>query len=342
MKRFPWRLLILILIVLGAGGAAWWWFSRPTPVETTQAHIGPAVEIVYATGVVEPRHPADVAARVTAPVVAVLAKDGERVRAGQTLVRLEDSQQRALLAQAIANRIKAERDAARTQTLFDQGWLTRTALDTALAGRDATRASEAASRAALDQFVVRATAGGIVLKRNVEPGELASPATTLFVIGDPDDLWVTATVDERDVPRLVAGQEALMRSDAWPDRVIPGRLLEVTPGGDALQRAFRARILFARPETVPIGLSLEVNLVTRRHERALLVESSAVTEGRVWTIADGRARRRPVRTGIEAAEDIEIVSGLRAGEAVIVHPPEGLKDGDRVQAQAPPASGKAP
>jgi RND family efflux transporter MFP subunit len=342
MKRFPWRLLFFLLIVVAAGGAAWWWVTRPTLVETVVAKAGPAVEIVYATGVVEPRHPADVAARVTAPVIDVLARDGDRVRAGQILVRLENSQQRALLAQAVANRTKAERDATRTQTLFDQGWLTRAALDTALAGRDAARASEAAARAALDQFVVRATSGGIVLKRNVEPGELASPAVTLLTIGDPADLWVTATVDERDVPRLVPGQEALMRSDAWPDRVIAGRLLEVTPGGDALQRAFRARIRFDRAEAVPIGLSLEVNLVTRRHERALLVPGGAVSEGQVWTIERGRARRTPVRTGIEAAEEVEIVAGLKAGEAVIVHSPEGLEAGDRVRARTKAATGTVP
>jgi RND family efflux transporter MFP subunit len=333
MKAFPWRLAAVLLLLAAAAGGALWWYTQPRKVRTATATVGPAVEIVYATGVVEPRHPADAGARLTAPVKDVLVRDGDMVRAGQPLVLLEDSQQRALLAQAQANRVKAERDAARIQTLFDQGWITRTALDTATAARDASRAAEGAARAQLDQFVIRAGTGGIVLKRDVEPGDLATPGKALLVIGNPGDLWVTATVDERDVPRLVPRQEALMRSDAWPDRVIAGRLLEVTPGGDALQRAFRARILFARAENVPIGLSLEVNITTHRRDRALLIPQAALVEGQVWTIRDGRAHKTAVKAGIQSADLVEILSGLKAGEPVIVGPPEGLADGDRIAAE---------
>jgi RND family efflux transporter MFP subunit len=330
MKAFPWRLVAVLLLLAAAAGGALWWYTQPRKVQTAIATVGPAVEFVYATGVVEPRHPADAGARLTAPVKDVLVRDGDTVRAGQPLILLEDSQQRALLEQARANRVKAERDAVRIQKLFDEGWITRTALDTTTAARDASRAAESAARAQLDQFVIRAGTGGIVLKRDVEPGDLATPGKALLTIGNPGDLWVTATVDERDVPRLVPGQEALMRSDAWPDRVIAGRLLEVTPGGDALQRAFRARILFAHAENVPIGLSLEVNITTHRHDKALLVPQAALADGRVWTIHDGRARKIAVKAGIQSADQVEILSGLKAGERVIVGAPEDLAEGDRV------------
>jgi RND family efflux transporter MFP subunit len=330
-KRRFWVVLMLLFALLLVGGIVAW-FVAPRTVATAQAKIAPAVEVVYATGVVEPRHLATVAARVTAPVRAVLAVDGEHVRQGQALVLLENAQQRALLAQARANRIKADHDAARISPLYAHGWLTRNALDTAIAEKAATHAAESAAAALLDQYVVRAGGDGIVLRRTVEPGDLVTPSMPLMLVGNPADIWITATVDERDVPKLQPGQVTLMRSDAWPDRVMRGKLAEVTPGGDATQRAFRARILLDRAEALPIGLSLEVNIVLRQHDRAVLVPASAVKEGHAWTFSDGRARQVPIKIGITAADTVEILSGLAPGQRVILNPPADLKDGARVKA----------
>ncbi|MBR0551291.1 efflux RND transporter periplasmic adaptor subunit [Sphingomonadaceae bacterium LXI357] len=295
------------------------------------ARKGNAVEVVYATGYVEPRHPARVAARLTAPVRSVLVDEGDRVVRGQPLILLDDREQRMQVAQAEAEASRASLDAARTLTLFGKGWVTKAARDQAVASRAASRAGAAAARARLDQMVVRAGLSGIVLKRDVQPGDLATPNAQLMQIGDPGDLWVTATVDERDVPRLRAGQRALLKSDAWPGRVLQGRLVEITPGGDPTQRAFRARIVPDTGNGLPIGLSLEVNIVTQQHAQAVVVPTSAVRDGAVWTIEQGRARRVPVTTGIVGADNVEIRSGVAAGTQVIAEPAADLKAGDRVR-----------
>lgn len=307
-----------------------WLRAAPRAVETTVAARGSAVEIVYATGFVEPRHRADVAARTTAPVRAVLVAEGERVRRGQPLVLLDDKEQRMLVAQAKATASRTSRDADRALALYAQGWVTRAARDQAVTDRAAADAAAAAARARLDQMVIRAGLPGIILKRDVEPGDLAFPNVTLMQIGDTDHLWITATVDERDVVRLRPGQRALLKSDAWPGRVLRGRLVEVTPGGDPAQRAFRARIVPDDSAPLPVGLSFEVNIVTRE-TYGVLVPSTAVRGGAVWTIANGRARRVPVQTGIAGADRTEIRSGLAAGTRVMAAPPADLKPGDRVR-----------
>lgn len=328
-RRWIW-LALLGLLVAAALGAGLTWRNRPVAVEIVKARIGPAVELVYATGFVEAQQPVSVQSRITAPVERVLVNEGDRVVRGQPLVMLADDEQQALLTQAAAQRRAAELIEGRTVTLFRQGWVTKAARDQAVANADAARAAVATANARADQLVVRAQIDGVVTKRDIEPGELASPTRVLATLGDPARTRVTATVDERDIGRLRPGLPALMSSDAWPGRIFPARVAEITPGGDPAQRAFRVRLLGERRDELPLGLSLEVNIETRRVARAVLVPATAVADGQVWIVADGRARKRPVKIGIAGAETVQVVSGLKAGDAVIAVPPADLADGRRV------------
>lgn len=326
------RLVLLAIAVFLVAAAAWWLFwPHAVKVTTAQVTHGPAVDLVYATGFVEAEHPVTVSSRVTAPVTEVLVDEGDRVARGQALVRLDDSEQRALLAQARADaqgKILAER---RITSLYSQGWVTRAARDEAVAAAQAARASASALGARLDQMTIRAGISGVVLKREVEPGDLATPGKELLELGDPARARVTATVDERDIPRVRVGQAALLSTDALPGKVVNGRVSEITPGGDPGQRAFRVRIGLQRETSLPFGLTLEVNLITREHRNALLVPAGAVADGHVWLVRGGQAARRAVRTGIVGPDKVEIVSGLAHGDRVVVNPPEGLGDGDRVK-----------
>ncbi|PEQ13781.1 efflux transporter periplasmic adaptor subunit [Novosphingobium sp. PC22D] len=330
MSRRAGFILLGLLALLGA--AAWWLlWSRPASVEMQAVERGPATALVYATGFVEAEHPVTVSSRLTAPVVEVLVREGERVARSQPLVRLDGSEQEAMLRQAEADARGKALAEKRVTTLYGQGWVTRAARDEAVAAGDASRANAAALAARLDQMTVRAGISGIVLTRDVEPGDLATPGKALMQLGDPAQARVTATVDERDIARVRVGQQALMSSDALPGKVVRGTVTEITPGGDPDQRSFRVRIGLARAADLPFGLTLEVNIVTARHENALLVPASAVTDGRVWVVEQGRAKGREVRTGIAGTDQVEILAGLAADESVIVNPPEGLEDGDRVR-----------
>ena len=321
-------LLVPLLAAAAVGGYLYW--RQPAEVEGTRATVGPALDVVYATGFVEPKQPVEVSSRVTAPIVEVLAQEGERVVRGEPLARLEDSEQRQAIAQLAAQTANAEAEESRAVALFRRGFVSAAARDRAVAAARAARAAEAAARARLDQYVLRAGISGVVLRREAYPGDLATPSRTLFTLGDPADVRVTATVDERDIPRVRAGQRTLMSSDAFPGRVYRGTVHDVTPGGDPAQRAFRVRIWPDEAGTLPIGLTLEVNIVIAGRERALLVPADAVREGHVWTVRDGRAARVRVATGIEGGERTEVRAGLPRGACVLADPPEGLDEGDRV------------
>jgi multidrug efflux pump subunit AcrA (membrane-fusion protein) len=170
------------------------------------------------------------------------------------------------------------------------------------------------------------------LRKDVEPGDLATPTKILLTIGNPSLLRVTATVDERDIPRVRRGQRVLMSSDAYLGKVFGGTVRELTPGGNPEQRAFRVRIHPDAPSNLPIGLTLEVNIVNQHKSHVLLAPSGAVKMGAVWTVEEGRARRRPVRVGIEGGERVEIVSGVAAGACILADPPSTIQDGIRAKA----------
>jgi len=329
--KLPRAALVIAMIALVAGVVVWRWQSAPTSVTLIRPHYGPAAELVYGTGFVEAQQPVSVQARITAPVDKVLVEEGQRVTRGQPLILLADDEQRALSAQAAAQRRAAEQTESRTVTLFRQGWVTKAARDQAVANADVARAAEATAGARQDQLVVRAEIDGVVTKRDIEPGELASPTRVLAQLGDPARVRITATIDERDIARVTVGQAALMSSDAWPGKAIPARVAEVTPGGDPSQRAFRVRLLPTTAVSLPLGLSLEINIVTRRKDRALLVPASAVVGGKVWVVRAGKAHAVEVRTGVVGSEQVEVLSGITAQDTLIDKPPEGLKEGQHVK-----------
>lgn len=322
------RGLVIFIVLVAAAGAAWSYFTRPLTLAGTRVSRGTVADVVYATGFVEPRRPVDVSSRVTAPVTAVLAEEGARVRKGQALAMLDAEDERHVIEQLAAARVNADQVEARTIALYKQGWTTKSVRDEAVASAISARALEAAARAKLDQYTIRSGIGGVVLRRDVEPGDLATATKTLFQIGNPRELRVTATVDERDIPLVRNGTVALMSTEAYPGRVFRGEVYEITPGGDPDQRAFRVRI---RPDSkLPVGLTLEVNVMVEQREHALLVPAGAIHDSSVWIVENGRAKRAAVEVGIRGTDRTEIKRGLSDRACVVADPPKKLKDGQRV------------
>lgn len=323
-------LLAVAALIALAGAATLVWFNQPAKVLGTRATVGPAVEVVYATGFVEPLQPVEIASRVTAPIIRIHVKEGDRVQRGQPLVDLESNEQREAIGELAARSAQARKDEERALAIYRRGFLAAAARDRAVSEARSARAAELVARARLSQFAIRSSISGEVLRRDAEVGDLASPTRTLLVIGDPATIRVTATVDERDIPRVRKGQRALMSSDAFKGRVFRGTVYETTPGGDPNQRAFRVRIRPDEVRALPVGLTLEVNIVTASREKALLVPPNAVRDSHVWTVKDGRAVRRPVKTGVEGNGKREILSGIDRATCVIADPPQSLAEGDRV------------
>jgi RND family efflux transporter MFP subunit len=251
--RLPWRRALLALIVIGGAAYGGWTLTRPVEVATGTVVTGPAVDAVYASGVVEYVRQARVAPVVTAPIRRVAVEEGQAVRPGQLLAELDDGPQEGVTLQLEAQAGLARAGAARQQRLHDAGFGATAALEDARAQSAAAEAAARSARARLADFRLKAPFAGRVLRRDAEPGDLASVGKPLFMIADTSRLRITADIDERDVGRLAVGQEAAVRSDAFPGRTFEARITEITPQGDAAGRIFRARLALAADSALRPG-----------------------------------------------------------------------------------------
>lgn len=348
------RRLLLLLAFLAVGGAvAWLWFGLPPRVAIVTAIQGPAVEAVYATGAVEPVHWARVGPAVRARVTAVLAEEGARVTEGETLARLDDRQTRSMADEAEARARFASEDLARTRALVSRDIAARATLERAERDARAARAVADAAIQRLDDFLVRAPTDGVVLRRDVEAGEVVDTPASLFWIGEPRPLRITAEVDEEDIARIAIGQRVLLRADAFGGQVLAAEVAQITPKGDTTRKSYRVRLALPDDTPLMIGMTVEANIVLRETPDAVLLPPGAVVlpaaprgvvqapgatrSAVVWVVEKETVRRREVEIGVQAPRSMEIRRGLAAGEVVVLSPPAGLVDGQAVRLAPSPA-----
>jgi RND family efflux transporter MFP subunit len=325
---------ILVAAVLGLALLAAFFMLRPPSVETAPITRGEAVDVVYATGVVDYVRQARIAPIVTAPIYRVFVEEGQGVRRGAQLAQLEDGPQRGTVAQLEAQASTARLAATRVQTLYQRGFASRAAWDEARGQRDAALAAAQSARARLADYAITAPFAGTVLRRDAEPGDLASPSRVLFVVADESSLRVTAELDERDIARVERGQSALIRADAFPNQTFNAEVTEVTPQGDAATRVFRVRLGLDPQSPLRAGMTVEANIISGRRDNALLAPTAAVREDVVWVVANGRVERRAIVRGAVGGERTEIVQGVNDGEQVVLNPSDSLRNGRRVRVRS--------
>lgn len=322
--------LVLLGIALLAAAAAYWRFSRPQEVAAVSPKRGDAAEIVYATGVVEPRTWAKVAPLLRERIVELCNCEGEPVERGAVLARLDSRQPEAALAELKARQKFTQTEYERITALMERRVASEQTLDRARSELGQIQALIAGQETRLESYVLRAPMSGIVLRQDGEVGEVAEPGTVLFWVGEPKPLQIEADVNEEDIPRVALGQRALLKADAFPNQVLEGKVDSITPKGDPVAKTYRVHL--ALPEDTPlrIGMTVEVNVVVRVEPGALLIPTNAVRGSSLFVLNGGVARRRDVQIGIRGASNTQIQQGLAETDRVIAPFPEDLADGAKV------------
>ncbi len=211
----------------------------------------------------------------------------------------------------------------------------------AAAAVDAARAAADAAAIAASYAVLAAPFDGVVSERHADPGMMAAPGAPLLTVEDESRLQLEVRLDEARAANVATGQPVDVAFDLRPiDDAAPppaaGRVSEIGRL-DPSSHSFLVKI------DLPAGLPLKSGMFGRAafagpSRRTLMVPASAVVRrgqmAFVFTVADGRARMRPVSTGEAAASTLEITAGLSAGEAVVTSPPASLLDGAAVRVTA--------
>ncbi|MGK9166885.1 efflux RND transporter periplasmic adaptor subunit [Inquilinus limosus] len=325
------RILAVALVLVLIAGGAYWLFARPAPVATVAPQRGEAAQIVYATGVIEPRVWAKVTPLIRERIVSLCDCEGKPIELGAELARLDSREAEATLAELKARQKLAAAEHERQLVLAGRNVASIRDLDQARSELAQLEALIAGQTAKLETYVLRSPMRGQVLRKDGEVGEIVDPGTILFWVGEPKPLWVIADVNEEDIPQVTVGQKALLRSDAFPGQALPATVDSITPKGDPVAKTYRVRLALPDDTPVRIGMTVDVNIINRTVPNALLIPTEAVNGTAVFTVdSDNRARRRTLEIGIRGIRDFEVLSGLAEGDRVITPFPETLADGARV------------
>lgn len=346
--RWLWSAAAVGLVVVG--GLAWF-ALRGAPSDAVAAHYAPLVRTLQFSARVATLSRVDVGSTVTGRVEEVLVREGDRVREDQPLIRLESEELKAALAQAVATEqqagatlVNAQAELQRTEALVAQGFVTasraddaRRAVDVAAAQRQAARAAIAAAKARLTQAVIASPAAARVLSRQVEPGQIVQPGKALLGLALAGPTQIVAQVDERFLEQLRVGQKAVVVADAFAGQRLAATILSIAPEVDAQRGAVEVKFSLDQPPPAFLreDMTLSAEVETARRERALVLPSRALRtgpSGDTMLVVEGhRAVERPVRTDLRTLDAVELLSGVKEGELVLLAP--ALKPGARVRVQ---------
>lgn len=322
------------ILAAAAAGAGYYSYSRflfPPLVTTSYASLAPVSEAVYGTGTVEPERWAKVVPLQRRRLVELCRCEGQVVRAGQVLGRQDDAEERSALEQMEINRGQLERDLARAEKDRDKSDAARTEYEQRWTRLEEAKSRIAAQKVHLDSLLLKAPLDGMVLRRDGEVGEIAGPTDVLFWVGPPAPMQVVAEVNEEEINRIVSGQKAFLRSEAFPGRALRATVSQITPKGDPTRKTFRVYLRLPQDTPLRIGMSVEVNIIFREKPTAIVVPAEAVAGDWVQMIDDGQVRRVPVTVGIRGNRNTEIIGDIAKGTTVLSPARRDLADGTRIR-----------
>jgi RND family efflux transporter MFP subunit len=319
------------------------------PVEVALVERRAISSFLETNGALEAENDVEIVARTAGPIVKLHAEEGMRVREGQLLLEIDEAERRAQVEIAKVALEEANRAHERAQAARESEIVSQEVYDTALARLESAQAQLSGSQILYQYTKVTAPFDGIVADRFVKLGETVQVNQRLFRLTDFDPLLCKIQVPEKELSRLSNGQKALVEVEAWPEERFDAEVLRVSPVVEAATGTIRVTLQVRTRGKLSPGMFASVFLVTDTRadavvmpKRALSLESLTNT---VFVAKDGLAERRELTLGYEETDDVEVLSGLEAGERVIVVGQDGLTDATPVQVVAgpgAPASDEAP
>jgi len=329
--------------------------EAPVPVVVEVAKIDVLRGIIAATGIVTPAPGAEltVVAPEAARIVAVPKAEGDAVKVGDLLVQFEIptlasdvAAKRASVAQASARLEAATASFNRLSSLMAQGVAAPREVEDAKrqqaeAAADVEQAKSAldASTALAGRTVVRATFPGVVAKRFHNPGDFVEAAASdpVLRVINPAQLQIVASVPVAQLSRVVIGHSAEIRQPGREDielARVTTKAAQVDPAGASAD----VRLTFLKPTSLAAGTVVQVEIVGEEHAKAIVIPVAALLEedDEVFVMvagADNKAHKYPVATGLTTATLVEVITGLKAGDRVIVRGQDGLPEGAAITIQ---------
>ncbi|HEX6132719.1 MAG TPA: efflux RND transporter periplasmic adaptor subunit [Longimicrobiales bacterium] len=319
---------------MGGGPAG----QRIVTVEVQSVARGSIARQSTVSGTVEPLRLIGVNAQIAGALNTVAVQEGDVVREGAVLARVDDREIRAQLAAADAAFQVAEAAFRRAEQLRERRVITLPEYERDRTAYVAAQSQVELLRTRAGYTTVRAPASGVITQKHVEAGDIVNNQTPLFTIADISTLVVRVGVSELDVVELQQGDVVSVTLDALPNRQLSGRIRRIFPVGDPTTRLVPVEVALDAPSArmARPGFLARITFDLATSNNVLLIPVSAVLGGQgsqaVFVVENNTAVRRTISTGLTSQGRIEILSGLSEGEQVVVLGQNDLRDGMTVRA----------
>lgn len=306
-------------------------------VKTVTVRTQPLERELLAVGSLRSDESVTIRPEVAGRIVGIKFSEGDAVARGQVLFELDDSIDRAQLERAHANHALAQRSAQRADELYARKLVSTAERDQVAANLALTAAELAVAQAQFDKTRIVAPFTGVVGLRRVSPGDYVVAGQDLAGLEALETMKIDFRVDQSHLPALHVGLPLDISVDAFPSERFGGEVYAIDPRVSETTRsvALRARVPNAEGRLRP-GQFAQIRLVLARVDDAIVVPERALfprgSQQFVYIAGDGRAQLREVRVGQRAGGRAEILTGLRAGESLIVSGIQQINDGAPVSA----------
>ena len=325
--------------------------TQPVEVRVSRVIRGDIHTEIHATGTILPDHETYIGPRISGRVEKLFVDEGDFVKKGSPLVKLEQSHFRLALKEAEAScremqaQLKNLDDKLkRNKRLYEKGIIDKNTLNDVRTKRDLANARLEIARARLEMAekdmkdsVLYAPFSGFVVERKINTGEIysAMPGEYVYHIVDTASVKVEVNISETKKRFVHIGKQASVAVDAFPGRVFKGRITVVNPFVDSSNRKFLVKIKIKNPEfLLESGMFARVSIPERKSLNTLIVPAEAVVHrnGRaaVFAVRDSKACLCPVVIGIRTHELVEVVKGIKESDEVITDGLYAVRDGTDV------------
>jgi len=360
--------IVLILMFVGCSSERRTVSSAPETVSdlsVVSAQTTNIPDVVEAVGTLRAAETSQLAAQMMGNIVQVRVHEGDHIQRGQVLAVIDDAQPQAALDRSTAADLAAEQEISasesdftlaeatfkRYQTLYDRKSVSPQEFDeikaryqAAQARREMARAGQAQAKAALQQARtalsythILAPFDGLVTEKKADVGTLATPGMPIFTVEDLRRYRLEATVNETDLRYVRQGEPVSVLIDALGERELKGKVTEIVPAADPGSRSFLVKVELPSDPALRSGLFGRAQF--RRGERTgLLIPCTAVVErGQlqgIYVLDQNRiAGLRYITLGKPAAQQVEVLAGLRAGETLISDPGSRELSGKKIESR---------
>jgi membrane fusion protein, multidrug efflux system len=352
-------LLFLTVLTALAGGVAYLWYFGGTeggdergggrqPVLVTVAPVATRefVDVIEAVGTAKAKESIDLTAKAADTVSAVNFTDGQKVPAGFVVAEMTSREQSADLAAARAELAEAMKAYERILELSNKGFATKAQLEAAVSARDSAAARVRALESRVTDRLIRAPFAGVLGLRRVSVGTLVKPGDVITTLDDVSIIKVDFTVPESFLGALSVGMSVRAQVAAYPGRTFDGIVAGIDSRVDPVSRSVAMRAEIPNNEDLLLpGMLMTVSLLKNQRTAMAVAEQSLVpVEDRqyVYVVADMKAERREVKIGGRQPGFVEVLSGLKLGESVVVDGTIRLRPGATVRFAGPDGDKEKP